>query len=76
MKKRTQKRPIQGRLEVRHEELWRMRNRVGLTQEGMADALGVKRQTFRLWEVGARRPTVEQARAWAALLGAPLGDVV
>jgi putative transcriptional regulator len=53
------------------------RHRTGLTQEDLADALGVTFSTVSRWENGHVRPSI---LAWKALLqvagerGTPLGD--
>lgn len=46
-----------------------LRDRAGLTQESVADRLGVSRQAVYLWERGARRPGAELESKLAELFG-------
>jgi DNA-binding transcriptional regulator YiaG len=45
-----------------------LRERVGLAQQDIADALGVTRVTVTRWESGARTPQRANAASYAALL--------
>lgn len=55
------------------------RNAAGLTQQQVADAVGVDRKTVQRWEASgvawARRPDYAQQEALAAALGTPLTDL-
>lgn len=49
------------------EKLITLRNAVGLTQNDVAEALGLSRQAVSRWETGTVRPTVENLRALSQL---------
>ena len=46
-----------------------------MTQQGLADRIGVTRQTIIAIELGKYSPTLEMAFQIAAVFGVPLGDV-
>ncbi len=47
--------------------LQRLRNKIGLTQAGLASYLGVSARTVRAWEAGGRYPKAERLKAFMAL---------
>ena len=49
------------------DELKRLRARLGLTQEGLANQLGVSRETVARWEIGSRGITEPIVRLLARL---------
>lgn len=53
-----------------------LRERNGLTQEGIADRLGVARQTVAKWESGEATPDLDHACALAKLFGVAVDDLV
>jgi transcriptional regulator with XRE-family HTH domain len=58
-------------LELRHE-----RERRHLSQQVVADRLGVSRMTVLSWENGYRRPGIAELQRWAAVLGYDLALVL
>lgn len=46
-----------------------------MTQQGLADRIGVTRQTIIAIELGKYSPTLEMAFQIAAVFGVPLGEV-
>jgi putative transcriptional regulator len=46
-----------------------------MTQQALADRIGVTRQTVNAIELGKYSPTLEMAFRIAAVFGVPLGDV-
>lgn len=46
----------------------RIREQVGLTQDEIANQLGVSRATVARWEAGTRRPRRQHVTAYAGLL--------
>ncbi len=57
------------------EELARIRERYGMSQSGLASALGVSEQQFADWEDGKELPSNEQMQAIADALGIPVGSL-
>ena len=53
----------------------KLRERKGLTQMQMADALGVARGRIAMWETGKSFPRAEMLPAIAKLLGRTLDDL-
>lgn len=58
------------------EQLKEWREAAGLSQGGIADALGIKQQTVSAWESGRARPHVTKAAKLDAVLGLRDGTVV
>ncbi len=52
------------------------RKRKGLSQEAVAEKLGVSRQTISKWETGETLPDIRQAKGLAALYGLSLDDLI
>lgn len=52
------------------------RQAAGLTQEQLAEAVGVSRQTIAKWESGETSPDLEHAAALAEKLGTTVDDLV
>jgi len=52
------------------------RTRAGMTQEYVAEALGISRQAVSKWEAGASEPTAANLAALAALYGVPEGELM
>ena len=53
-----------------------MRKRAGLTQEALADMIGVCRETVARWENGTRNPSMLMMIQLAAALGCKIDDLV
>ncbi len=51
------------------------RERLGLTQEGLAKRLGVSQQAVTKWETGESRPRAEKLPEIARLLGCSVDDL-
>src|SRR5699024_6037464 len=47
------------------QRLYDLRKKAGLSQEGLADLLGVTRQAVQKWEAGASRPDMDNLAALA-----------
>ena len=65
--------------EVRHvfaDNLTYLRKVTGKSQEEVAEALGVSRQTIAKWESGESQPTIEKCAAIAQLVDVTLDDLV
>ena len=58
------------------EKLASLRRRRGLSQQEVAQALGITRQTVSNWECGQGAPTIDKARDLALLYGIGLEDLV
>ena len=58
------------------ENIRRYRKQLGLTQEQLAEAVGVSRQTVAKWESGETSPDLEHAAALAEALGTTLDALV
>lgn len=52
-------------------QLLTLREAAGLSREQLADAAGVSRESVRLYETGARRPTMDALFALSKALGVP-----
>ncbi len=52
------------------------RQRCGMTQEYVAEALGVSRQAVSKWETGAAEPSTSNLLALAKLYGVDAGDLL
>lgn len=48
----------------------------GMTQQQLADALGVAQQSVTRWETGEREPRVSTLKRIAAVLGCDLRDLI
>ena len=59
-----------------HQRLNQLRKQAGLTQEGLAEQLGVTRQAVQKWESGASRPDLENLAALAHCFGVSLDYLV
>ena len=58
-------------------ELTRLRHEAGLTQQQLAEALGLKSaRAIKAWETGAYAPSMSYALPLARVLGVPVEDVV
>lgn len=51
------------------------RKNAGLTQQALADAIGVSRAAVANWETGFSRPEVENAKALGKALGLTLDEI-
>ena len=58
------------------EKLMKLRRKQGLSQQEVADLLGVTRQTISNWECGQGAPALDKARALAELYRVSLDDLV
>lgn len=52
------------------------REQLGLTQEQLAERLGVDQGTIAHWELGTRQPRLASLQAWADALGLPVSDLI
>ena len=52
------------------------RNLSGLTQEQLAEEVGVARQTISKWELGETAPDIKQAQVLAQIFGITLNELV
>lgn len=58
-----------------HENLLQLRKLQNLTQEDIAEKVGVSRQAVAKWESGETTPDLERARLLAEILGVSLDDL-
>ena len=58
-----------------HENLLQLRKLKNLTQEDIAEKVGVSRQAVAKWESGETTPDLERARLLAQVLGVSLDDL-
>lgn len=58
------------------DNLTELRKIHSLTQEELAEKLGISRQTLSKWETGESLPDIEKSRALAELFGVTLDDLV
>ncbi len=58
------------------EKIQEARKRLGLTQEELAEQIGVSRQALAKWESGKTLPDIERAAALSRILGIPLAELV
>ena len=54
-----------------HDNLKDVRNRVGMSQEFVADQLGISRQAVTKWELGQSKPSAKNLQALAELYHGP-----
>ena len=57
------------------ERIYSLRKERGLSQERLAEAVGVSRQTVSKWERGAAEPELEKLRALAEVFGVSLDSL-
>ena len=57
------------------ERIYSLRKERGLSQERLAEAVGVSRQTVSKWERGAAEPALEKLRALAEVFGVSLDSL-
>lgn len=58
------------------ERLIRIRQEQGLSQSGLAEALGVSRQAVSRWETGAAMPSAENLFCLSRLYGVPMDELI
>ena len=58
------------------QRLYELRKKTGLSQEGLAELLGVSRQAVQKWETGASRPDLDNLAALARYFNVSLDDLV
>ena len=58
------------------ERLIRLRQEQGLSQSGLAEALGVSRQAVSRWETGAAMPSAENLLCLSRLYGVPMDELI
>ena len=58
------------------QRLYDLRKKAGLSQEGLADLLGVTRQAVQKWEAGASRPDMDNLAALARYFNVTLDYLV
>ena len=56
--------------------LYRARKKSGLSQEGVAEKLGVSRQTISKWETDETLPDIRQSKRMAALYKLSLDELI
>ena len=59
-----------------HQNILRLRSITGMTQEELAEKLGVASQTVAIWEAGESVPDLGNAQAIAAVFDVTLDDLV
>ncbi|MBE6994132.1 MAG: helix-turn-helix domain-containing protein [Ruminococcaceae bacterium] len=59
-----------------HDNLQQLRKLRGLTQEDLAERVGVSRQAVAKWESGETSPDLEKSRLLAQVFGVSLDDLV
>ena len=59
-----------------HQRLYELRKQSGLSQEGLADLLGVTRQAVQKWEAGTSRPDMDNLTALARYFNVTLDYLV
>ncbi len=59
-----------------HENLARLRRLRQMTQEELAERVGVSRQALAKWEAGETTPDIEKSRVIAEVFGVSLDDLV
>jgi len=52
------------------------REKLGWTQEQLAERLGVDQGTVAHWELGTRQPRLASLQAWAEALGVPVAKLL
>ncbi len=58
------------------DNLFKARRKKGLSQEGVAEKLGISRQTVSKWETGETLPDIRQAKRLAMLYGLSLDELI
>ena len=58
------------------ERLIQLRQEQGLSQSGLAEALGVSRQAISRWETGAAMPSAENLLCLSRLYGVPMDELI
>ena len=58
------------------ERLIQLRQEQGLSQSGLAEALGVSRQAVSRWETGAAMPSAENLFCLSRLYGVPMDELI
>ena len=58
------------------ERLIQLRQEQGLSQSGLAEALGVSRQAVPRWETGAAMPSAENLLCLSRLYGVPMDELI
>lgn len=58
------------------ENLFQARKKKGLSQEAVAEKLGVSRQTISKWETDETLPDIRQAKKLAVLYGLTLDELI
>ena len=53
-----------------------IREKCGITQQELADKLGVTQATISFWETGERYPSPSNLLQLEKLLGVPAGDII
>ena len=64
-----------GKCEMFHDNLLQLRKLKNMTQEDIAEKVGVSRQAVAKWESGETTPDLEKARLLAGVLGVSLDDL-
>jgi transcriptional regulator with XRE-family HTH domain len=57
------------------ERIREMRRKYGVTQEFLADMLGVEHKTVKAWEQGIQQPTIKHLRALAKFFCMKVGEL-
>ena len=58
------------------DHLFQARKKKGLSQENVAERLGVSRQTVSKWELNETLPDIRQAKSMATLYGLTLDELI
>lgn len=59
-----------------HERIYQLRKERNMTQQDLADKLGVSRQAVSRWEMGTARPEIESLVAMSRVFGMTLDELV
>ena len=57
-------------------KIYQLRKSCGMTQEQLAEEVGVARQTISKWELGETAPDIKQAQVLAQIFGITLNELV
>lgn len=59
-----------------HERIYQLRKEKNMTQQDLADRLGVSRQAVSRWEMGTATPEIESLTAMSRIFGMTLDELV
>ena len=59
-----------------HERIYQLRKQKNMTQQDLADRLGVSRQAVSRWEMGTAKPEIESLAALAKIFGITVDELL